>query len=91
MKATLDKMLEALTPEIVASFRQAIELGKWPDGRRITPEQRQTCMEAMIAWEHHHLPEEERTGYIHKVEKGEGDSCGLPHDTDEENPIKFIQ
>ena len=41
-------ILSALTPEIVEKFRQAISLGKWEDGRKLTEEQRQTCMQAVM-------------------------------------------
>lgn len=89
-ESTLEKMLEALTPEIVASFRQAIETSKWPDGRRITEAQRETCMQAVIAWEHRNLPETQRTGYIDKGSKQEGEVCEAPHDDDDhEKPVSF--
>ncbi|SUD98938.1 Protein of uncharacterised function (DUF1315) [Psychrobacter phenylpyruvicus] len=28
-----EDVLAAMTPELVASFRTAIEIGKWPDGK----------------------------------------------------------
>lgn len=77
-------ILSSLTPEIVDRFRVAIELGKWPDGRRLTDEQRQTCMQAVMIWEHEHLPPEERVGYIHKPVKEDGTvvgaECDVEHD-----------
>jgi hypothetical protein len=88
-EATLEKMLAALTPDIVTALRTAVELGKWPDGRRLTQEQYKTSMEAVIAWEHHHLPEEERTGYINKGDKQEGDVCDAPHENEQEF-VKFL-
>ncbi|MFP5429367.1 MAG: YeaC family protein [Gammaproteobacteria bacterium] len=90
--AVLEKMLETLTPEIVDSFRRAIETSKWPDGRRITEEQRTTCMQAVIAWEHRHLPENQRTGYIDKGSKQEGEVCDSQdhdHDHHDEKPVTF--
>lgn len=87
--ATFARMLAALNPEIVASFRLAIEIGKWPDGRRLTPEQRETCMQAVIAWEMKNLPEQERTGYIHK-DKKEGEVCDDDHHHHEDAPVKFL-
>ena len=41
-------ILASLTPEVVDQFRLAIELGKWADGRKLTPEQRETCMQAVM-------------------------------------------
>lgn len=86
---TLEKMLAALTPELVDAFRLAIEIGKWPDGRRLTDEQRSTCLQAVIAWEHKHLPEEQRIGYIDKGEK-EGEVCDDPSHPHHEEPVKFL-
>ena len=63
------QILQALTPEIVAKFRTAIELDKWDNGVRLTDEQRHTCMQAVMVWEHEYLPQEERTGYIHRPKK----------------------
>lgn len=85
---TIERMLEALTPEIVDGFRLAIEIGKWPDGRRVSDEQRATCMQAVIAWEHKHLPENQRTGFIDKGSKEEGDVCESHHEH-EEKPVNF--
>lgn len=85
----LDKMLAALNPEIVAKLKLAVEIGKWPDGRRLTAEQRQTCLQAVIVWEGKNLPEEQRTGYIDKGEK-DGDVCDEPHHHDEEAPVRFL-
>ena len=41
-------ILASLTPEVVDKFRMAIELGKWQDGRKLTAEQRETCMQAVM-------------------------------------------
>lgn len=87
MSDSFDQLVSSLTPELLVAFRRAIETGKWPDGRRVSEEQRATCMQAVIAWEHRHLPETERTGYIDKGEK-DGQTCDDPHHHDEE-PVKF--
>lgn len=94
-EGAIEQMMSALTPEIVESFRRAIEISKWPDGRRITAAQRATCMQAIIAWEHRYLPENQRIGYIDKGDKQEGEVCesshddGHDHDHDHEKPISF--
>lgn len=59
-----EDLLNAITPEVYESLKRAVELGKWPDGRVVTPEQRQHCIEGVIAYEHKHLPPEQHTGYI---------------------------
>lgn len=88
---SFEKLIASLTPELVGVFRTSIETGKWPDGRRLTDEQRATCMKAMIAWEHRHLPENQRTGYIDKGDK-EGETCEShdpAHDHEHEQPVTF--
>ena len=85
-------ILSALTPEIVEKFRMAISLGKWEDGRKLTEEQRQTCIQAVVVWEHEFLAIEERTGYIHRPKK-EAENCDIGHDHHypnlEQQPVKF--
>ncbi|MGD8177188.1 YeaC family protein [Marinimicrobium sp. ARAG 43.8] len=80
-------VLDSLTPEVYQSLKRAVELGKWPDGRTLTQEQRHQCMEAVIAYEHKHLPAEQRTGYIppkpHTHCGGEGEVA------DAEQPLKW--
>jgi uncharacterized protein YeaC (DUF1315 family) len=83
-----EEILAALNPDIVANLKRAVELGKWPDGRRLTDEQRETCMHAVLLWEMKHLPEQERTGYIHK-EKKDGEACDTPHEHQEQT-VKFL-
>ncbi len=76
-------VLNNLTEEIVAKFRQAIEIGKWENGNKLTPEQLQTCMQAVVIWEHEHLAVHERTGYIQKpVQDGQvvGADCDVEHE-----------
>ena len=93
----VEQLLAALTPEIVARFRTAIEIGKWPDGRVLTPEQRETCMQAVVAWEFKHLPEEQRTGYIDRGTKKKDETCDSHthddtegHDPHEERPLRLM-
>lgn len=70
---TYDELIERLDPAVYQSLKRAIELGKWPDGRAISAEQRAICMEAVIYYENrHNVPDEERVGYIHRSRKREG-------------------
>lgn len=56
--------IENITPEIYQSLKLAVEIGKWPDGRKLSQEQKELTLQALIAWEIHNLPEEERIGYM---------------------------
>ncbi len=77
-------LIANITPEIYASLKRAVEIGRWPDGRRLTAEQRELSLQAVIAWEANHLPETERTGYIDRGSKAEGEVCGDDHDHDDD-------
>ncbi|WP_426417887.1 YeaC family protein [Aestuariirhabdus sp. LZHN29] len=61
---TFEQLLGSITPEVYQNLRRAVELGKWPNGRKLTSEQRLQCMQAMIAWEKSNLPEEQHSGYM---------------------------
>lgn len=81
----IDKMLEAVTPDIYERFKRAVETGKWPNGERLTEEQRATCMQAIIAFDARFNPPEQRVGYVpSKVEP-----CADNHESTIESPIKW--
>ena len=74
------QMIATMTAETYRSLRRAVELGKWPDGKSLTPEQRENAMQAVIAWGEKHLEVPQRVGYIDKGHK-EGDNCDDPAET----------
>lgn len=84
----LQQLLASLTPDIYRNLMQAVELGKWPNGDRLTADQRQLCMQAVIAYEHKNLPPEQHTGYI---EPAPHTHCGSDgdHEHDEPKPLKW--
>lgn len=70
---TYDELIERLDPAVYKSLKRAIELGKWPDGRTVSAEQRAVCMEAVIYYEsRHNMPDKKRVGYIDRSRKKEG-------------------
>ncbi|MBB5321337.1 YeaC family protein [Marinobacter oulmenensis] len=72
---TYQELIERLDPEVYQNLKRAIELGKWPDGRAITPEQREISLEAVIYYEdRHNIPEDQRVGYLDRGEKA-GTAC----------------
>ena len=71
------QLIETMTPDIYRSLKRAVEVGKWPDGRAVTPAQRQNAMQAVIAWGELNLDASERVGFIDKGHKG-GDNCDDP-------------
>lgn len=69
MKSFAD-LIQRITPETYKTLKLAMEIGKWGDGTKLTQEQKELTMQAMIVWEQNNLPEEERTGYMG------GQECG---------------
>lgn len=71
------QFIEDMPVETYEQLRRAVELGKWPDGNRLTAEQRENAMQAIIAWGRLHLPESERVGFIDAGSKA-GQDCDDP-------------
>jgi uncharacterized protein YeaC (DUF1315 family) len=65
--------IEGMPRETYDRLRQAVELGRWPDGRALAPEQRENALQAVIAWGEMHLPPEERVGFLDRGRKA--DAC----------------
>ncbi|MCP5344815.1 MAG: DUF1315 family protein [Pseudomonadales bacterium] len=62
--ASLEALIETITPEIHQNLKMAVETGRWANGVRLSQEQVEHCMQAIIAYEAQHLSEEQRVGFI---------------------------
>ena len=82
------QMIESMTPEIYQNLRRAVEIGKWPDGQKLTPEQREKAMQAIIAWGQRHLPKQDQVGFIDKGHK-DGDNCDDSGEAPAETPLNW--
>jgi uncharacterized protein YeaC (DUF1315 family) len=74
------QLIENMSSETYRNLLRSVELGKWPDGKVLTAEQRESAMQAIIAWGARCLPEQERVGFIQKKEKA-GEVCDAPVET----------
>lgn len=72
--------IETITPEIYQSLLRSVAVGKWPDGKALTVEQRANAMQAVIAWGERHLAERDRVGYVEKKPRLEV-QCDNPLET----------
>ena len=45
----VEQLLAAMTPDVYERLRQAVETGKWPDGKVLSDEQKENCLQAGIA------------------------------------------
>ncbi len=68
------QLIEQMDPSVHMNLKTAVELGRWPNGERLSSEQIEWCLQAIIAYEHRHLPAHERIGHIDRSGLGAG-SC----------------
>ncbi len=80
---------ERLDAAVVAQLRRAVELGKYPDGRRLNEQERALCLQAIIVWEKHHLSDEQRTGFIDRGSKAEGEVCASDHEHEQPQTLHW--
>ncbi len=60
-----DQLAANMTPDIYSRLREAVELGRWPTGQKLTVEQKNLSLEAIIKYEiSSDMPVELRTGYL---------------------------
>ena len=89
----LVEMIENMRPQVHSALKKAVEIGKWPNGEKLSQEQRALCMEAVLTYDQVHLAETERVGYIDRGIKEEGEMCGDDLNkggTGAETPMKWI-
>ena len=68
-------LVRQISPELYATFKRSLERGRWPDGREMTAEQREHCLQAVIAYDQLRRNEPERVGYIDRGRKADSDSA----------------
>jgi uncharacterized protein YeaC (DUF1315 family) len=87
----LDELIASMTPEIYRNMKQALELGRWGDGRTVTAEQKEFSIEAMIRYEHlNNIAETDRIGYVDTSKKKQQADANTQPDSDIQ-PIKIIE
>jgi len=65
---SFNEMIESMTHDVYESMKTSIEIGKWPNGQPLTPEQKEYSLKAVIAYEHlRNIPEEKRVGFIDRT------------------------
>lgn len=81
-----EQLIASINPEIYENLKRSVELGKWPDGKLLTQEQRELSLQAVIAYESQHLSEEERSGYMPPKTKKTGCEQSNPP---KDQPLKW--
>lgn len=54
-----DDLVSSITPETFDRLLQAVELGKWPDGAKLSEQQREHCIQLVMAYQAKYCPSEE--------------------------------
>ena len=83
---TLNNLADQLTSEAVQNLKRMIELGKKPDGQKLSVEDRQSCINVVLLWEAKHLPENKRSGYIDQQCQSQ---ASPERQTESSDPIKL--
>jgi len=85
-----EDVAEAISPDVYEQFKQAIELGKWPDGRALSAAQKEICLQAIMLYEaKHNIDLSERIGYVDSKKKTE--PCGTDKDkTDDVSTVRIL-
>jgi len=60
---SVSDLVSEISPQIYTNLRSAIELSKWPDGRLLNKDQKESCIKLVILYEAGHIPETERVGF----------------------------
>ncbi|HGY4335760.1 YeaC family protein [Klebsiella aerogenes] len=47
----IEQIIANMTPELYQRLATAVELGKWPDGVALTPEQKENSMQLVMLWQ----------------------------------------
>nr|WP_318381959.1 YeaC family protein [uncultured Enterobacter sp.] len=50
----VDELISSMTPEVYQRLATAVELGKWPDGVALTPEQKENSLQLVMLWQARH-------------------------------------
>lgn len=61
---SLAGLLAGITPAIYRRLKSAVELGRWENGDRLSPAQREHSLQLLIAYEARHAELADRIGYI---------------------------
>lgn len=62
-KGSLRSLIDEMTPANYDGLRSAVELGKWPAGKKLDSEQLEICMQAVILYEAKNVRLQDRTGF----------------------------
>ncbi len=57
MSVNLEEMLAEMSEDVYQRLLVASETGKWPDRSKLTPQQREYCLQLVLLWQARHNEE----------------------------------
>ncbi len=78
---------------MVSQLKTAVELGRWEDGTKLTPEQTESAMQAVMLWQAQHQKNDQSEPFVVGADgelftgKGESHLMGSSSVVDEKNII----
>ncbi len=58
---SIDELIAAMDEDAYKSIQTAIEIGKWKDGKRLSSEQLEHCLQILILYEARYFSDEAQT------------------------------
>lgn len=84
------ELIKQLDPDIYQRLKTAVEIGKWPNGDVLTQEQRETSLQAIIAYEiEHNFPDDQRIGFVNTKSSECHDDSGKFQQSDNPDLLKW--
>lgn len=59
-----NQLATQMSKEVYQQLKNAVELGRWADGRLLNEQQKQISLQAILRYEIEHLPREQWSGHI---------------------------
>jgi len=89
---SFENTAESIDPEIYARFREALEMGKWQDGRKLSKPQKEICLQAVMLYESkHEFDEDKKVGYVDAKKKTSPCDTKVSEDGDDDtSTIKIL-
>ena len=72
-----EDVAESIDNDVYLRFKEALELGKWPNEQKLTEDQKEICLQAVMLYEaKNQFKENERIGYVDNSKKTS--TCSTP-------------
>ena len=53
--SSFEQVIANMPADVYERLKTAVEIGKWPDGKTLTPEQKESSLQAVLMWQALHV------------------------------------